>query len=194
MRGQKGAFYRVRGGGGVGAIKYNTTNQSTCILTSVFISFMNVKTNDTKQYGLCGLPTKWKRGEKNMMNCGNEHWETRDIPRWSTKNRGKGGSSLLLFLLKRIRQVASNGQRKQCGGFRERSNIQKYGISPSISSTTEGVTERILLLPSHPPIIVLFYSTSIQLSALGSSCGRGRMKGFKADHLLLLWGAWRHDA
>ena len=45
-----------------------------------------------------------------------------------------------------------------------------------------------------PPIIVLFYSASIQPSALGSSCGRGRMKGFKADHLLLLWGAWRHDA
>ena len=54
-----------------------------------------------------------------------------------------------------------------------------------LSSTTEGVIDRILLSPSlaHHSAI---YSASIQLSALASSCGRGRMKGFKADHLLLL--------
>jgi hypothetical protein len=137
-----------------------------------------------------------KRGEnRNMMNCGNEHWEKRDIPRWSTKNRGGGNLPFFYFFGNEFVKLQVMNKEHNVEGSESDATYRNKGLLLPFLQPLKGLQrEYFCLPPSLPPIIVLFYFTSIQLSTPGSSCGCGRMKGFKADHLLLLWGAWRHDA
>jgi len=86
------------------------------------------------------------RGKKNTMSCGNEDGEKREIVEMKYEEWEK--RIFFSFLLKRIRQVATDKEvtrnKKSNAGSGEMGGLHIH----STSSSTRGITERILPLPS----------------------------------------------